>query len=269
MIARRLTKKEKDEIVESYRAGENANVLASKYGCSSHTINRTVKAFLSDGEYCSLKEKRSKVISQKSEFSKNSSIDNNKDDLKHLDKINSNLERINNEDKSIKLDQDFYNIDVDNIENLALEDADDFDNYISSDALDKEKINQVFDSNFEEIVPLVSNFDFDLENQKLDFEIHNYESLPETVYMIVDKKVELDKQSISDLPEWGFLPDNELKRYAILLFSNQRSAKRNCSRNQRVIKIPNTNVFKVSKSYLLSKGITRLILDDLIIGLDN
>ena len=87
--------------------------------------------------------------------------------------------------------------------------------------------------------------------------------------MVVDKKVELDLHLISDLPEWGFLPENELKRNAILLFSNQRSAKRSCSRNQRVIKIPNTNIFKLSKPYLISKGITRLILEELIIALDN
>ena len=87
--------------------------------------------------------------------------------------------------------------------------------------------------------------------------------------MIVDKKVELDSQPISDFPEWSFLPENELKRNAILLFSNQRSAKRSCSRNQRVIKIPNTSIFKISKPYLISKGITRLILDDALIALDN
>ena len=93
-------------------------------------------------------------------------------------------------------------------------------------------------------------------------------NLPKTVYMIVDKKVELNLQAISDLPEWSFLPENELKRTAILLFSNQRTAKRICSRNQRVIKIPNTRIFKLSKSYLIAKGITRLILEDSIIGLD-
>ena len=126
-----------------------------------------------------------------------------------------------------------------------------------------------FDNNFEEIAPLISSFDFDIEKQKSDFEILNYESLPESVYMIVDKKVELELQPISDLPEWSFLPENELKRNAILLFSNQRSAKRICSRNQRVIKIPNTSIFKLSKPYLISMGITRLILEDSIIGLDD
>ena len=87
--------------------------------------------------------------------------------------------------------------------------------------------------------------------------------------MIVDKKVELELQAISDLPEWSFLPENELKRIAIVLFSNQRTAKRICSKNQRVIKIPNTKVFNLSKSYLISKGITRLIFEESIIALDD
>ena len=137
------------------------------------------------------------------------------------------------------------------------------------ESLEKDKKNQDFDDNFAEIAPLVSSFDFDLQKQKSDFEILDFECLPESVYMIVDKKVELELQLISDLPEWSFLPENELQRKAILLFSNQRSAKRICSRSQRVIKIPNTSVFKLSQSYLISKGITRLILEDSIIGLDN
>ena len=98
---------------------------------------------------------------------------------------------------------------------------------------------------FDQIAPLVSSFD--LEKKELDFEILNQESLPESVYMIVDKKVELEITAISELSEWSFLPENELKRKAIILFSNQRSAKRSCSRNQRVIKVPNTSVFKISK----------------------
>jgi len=108
----------------------------------------------------------------------------------------------------------------------------------------------------------------DLEKKQLDFEMLNQESLPEVVYMLVDKKVELEVKAISDLPEWSFLPENELKRNSLQLFSNQRTAKRICSRNQRVIKVPNTSVFEVAKSYLLAKGITRLILEDSIIGLD-
>ena len=93
--------------------------------------------------------------------------------------------------------------------------------------------------------------------------------LPNSVYMLVDKSVELDIRSLKDFTELGLLDETEQERQAIYLFSNQRSAKRSCSRSQRVIKIPHTSIFKLSKSYLISKGITRLILEDSIIGLDN
>ena len=68
MILRRLTKSQKTEILEGYRAGETANFLAEKYNCSSNTINRTVKTLVSDDEYKLLKEKRSKINKTKSEL---------------------------------------------------------------------------------------------------------------------------------------------------------------------------------------------------------
>ena len=60
MISRRLTKIQKDEILEAYQAGENTNTIAEKYSCSSNTINRTVKTLLSAFEYKLLKQQRLK-----------------------------------------------------------------------------------------------------------------------------------------------------------------------------------------------------------------
>ena len=274
MISRRLTKTQKDEILEAYRAGDNTNALAEKYCCTPNTINRTVKTLLSESEYESLKKRRSKIINNKGKLFDNQT---KKEQKKNPDQSNAlvPLEKKDKEaDLNIKKNEDVYRPIVEKIGSLALEDAEDFSEYLSSENQDDKNVdaaknNQNFDDNFEVIEPLISDFDFDQEKQKLDFEILNYENLPDSVYMIVDKKVELDLQPISDLPEWSFLPENELKRKAILLFANQRSAKRSCSRNQRVIKIPNTGVFKLSKPYLISKGITRLILEDSIIALDD
>ena len=243
MISRRLTKPQKAQILEAYKAGDNTNYLAEKYSCTANTINRTVKTLLSDNEYKLLKEKRSKLINKKLKI-----VD---------DKIVNEKEK----DLPIESDEELNNHKVEKISALAVEDT-----YAFSENLYSEK---KYDNNFELIEPLISDFDFDKDKKKKDFEILDFDSLPESVYMIVDKKVELDSQLISDLPEWIFLPEDELKRNAILLFYNQRSAKRNCSRSQRCIKIPNTNVFEVSKSYLVSNGITRLILEDSIIALDN
>ena len=236
MISRRLTKTEKAEILEAYRAGDNINSLAEKYNCAYNTINRTVKTLLSNSEYLLLKEERSKISNKKDKIFDDETVKEKKEDLEYLNPLILSKDTLNNEDSSFHPD---------------------------------DQNNQNIDNNFELIEPLLSSFDFNQANQKSEFEILHFESLPEIVYMIVDKKVELDSQLISDLPEWSFLPEEELHRNAILLFANQRSAKRNCSRNQRVIKIPNTSVFKLSKSYLISKGITRLILEDSIIALDN
>jgi len=254
MISRRLTKTQKAEILEAYRAGGNAIELAEEYGCSANTINRTVKTLLSDREYTILKGKRSKNSNKKLELVNNQNVE----------------EKIKEEDQYINIDKNYDSSKSKKLDSLAIDDADDFDDNSSSEFQEKNNEIYINNQNFDEIPPLITNFEFDQDKLRSDFEIHNnYESLPESVYMIVDKKVELELKPISDLPEWSFLPDDELKRNAILLFSNQRSAKRSCSRNQKVIKIPNTSIFKLSKSYLLSKGISRLILEDSIIALDN
>ena len=267
MISRRLTKTQKSEILEAYRAGDNTNVIAENYNCTSNTINRTVKTLLSESEYTLLKKDRAKIMN-KNEKLINTKILKQKNNLETENSLITINEKVKEEDLDFHVNEESYTSEFHEVASLDSEDTDALGVDSNSEGL-LNKNNQNFDNNFEEIVPLISSFDFELKKQRSDFELLNYESLPESVYMIVDKKVELDLQPISDLPEWSFLPENELQRNAILLFSNQRSAKRNCARTQRVIKVPNTSVFKISKSYLISKGISRLILDDLIISLDD
>ncbi len=274
MISRRLSKSQKAEILEAYRAGDNTNLIAKNYNCTPNTINRTVKTLLSENEYTLLKKKRAKISNKNEKLVNNKTVKEKKEDLEKATSLISIKDKVQEEDLSEKYNEGSHESEFDEIVPLALLETDDLRGDSKSEDITTKKpniaaSNQDFDNNFEEIAPLNSSFDFDLNKQKSDFQILNYESLPESVYMIVDKKVELDLQPISDLPEWSFLPENELKRNAILLFFNQRSAKRICSRNQRVIKVPNTSIFKLSKSYLISKGITRLILEDLIIGLDD
>ena len=266
MISRRLTKVQKDEIVEAYRAGENTNTIAEKYGCSPNTIIRTAKTLLSDVEYKLLKEQRLKNSNKKSDQGNFDSLNVARKDLDNKNSFSTFPVNINDDEQYIKSGNDFYNSEFREIPLLPISDLSDDDlQNIETSNMDKTKKQP--DDAFEEIVPIVSSSDS--EKKELEFELLTQEVLPESVYMLVDKKVELEIETISDLPEWSFLPENELKRNAIILFSNQRNAKRNCSRNQRVIKIPNTSVFEVSKSYLFSKGITRLILEDSIIALDS
>ena len=274
MILRRLTKTQKTEILEAYRSGQSTNLIAKNYDCTPNTINRTVKSLLSETEYTLLKKNRVNLSKKNEKIFNNKSFKEHKKDFQDKNLFTSSNQKVKEEDLSVKHNEFNHSSEFEEIAPLthfstnALVGNSNSEDISNKDHDLGENI-QNFDNNFEEIEPLASSFEFDSENQKEDFKILKQESLPECVYMIVDKKVELDLQPISALPEWSFLPENELKRNAILLFSNQRSAKRSCSKNQRVIKIPNTRIFLLSKQYLISKGITRLILEDSIIGLDN
>ena len=91
--------------------------------------------------------------------------------------------------------------------------------------------------------------------------------LPKIAFMIVGEKIELVSKLLSEYPQWSFLPEIDLNRSIIEVFSDLKSAKNICTRNQKVIKIPDTKVFLITSEILKSKGITRIIMDDLLISL--
>ena len=72
---------------------------------------------------------------------------------------------------------------------------------------------------------------------------------------------------LKDFPEWRFLPINDLNRKTIEIYLDLKIAKRLCNKEQKVIKVPNTNVFKISAPILLSKGISRIVSADKLIAL--
>ena len=118
-----------------------------------------------------------------------------------------------------------------------------------------------------------------LEISPVDYEIDNVSrkdfssiplsevELPNIVYMIVDKKIELDIKLLGDYPEWEFLPIEDLKRKTIEIYFDLKIAKRNCSKEQKVIKVPNTEVFRITSSILISKGISRIVAAEKLIAL--
>ena len=85
--------------------------------------------------------------------------------------------------------------------------------------------------------------------------------------MIVDKKIELEIKLLKDFPEWGFLPTDDLNRKTIEIYFDMKNAKRFCGKEQKVIKVPNTKVFELVAPLLLSRGISRIVSDDLLIAL--
>ncbi len=92
-------------------------------------------------------------------------------------------------------------------------------------------------------------------------------ALPASVYMLVDKTVELDIKPLKDLPDLGPLPDGEGERHALVVYANPRQAKRYCGRNQRVIKVPDSGMLARTAPYLLSQGVTRLVVEGALYSL--
>ena len=119
---------------------------------------------------------------------------------------------------------------------------------------------------FVEIKPLNHEFDESLQKDLSSIPIDQIE-LPKVVYMLIDKNTELETKLLKEFPEWQFLSKEDLNRKTIKIYSDIKNAKRDCNKEQKVIKIPNSNVFKITAKILLSKGISRIINDEVLISI--
>ena len=137
---------------------------------------------------------------------------------------------------------------------------------------DKENIeNQKYgkDNNqdtFIELVPINEQIELEKRKELSSIPITEFD-LPEIVYMLVDKKIELDPKILKEYSEWTFMPEKDLSRLTLEIFSNQKKAKICCSNNQKIIKIPNSKVLSTVSRFLKDKGITRIIYEDFLLSL--
>ena len=142
----------------------------------------------------------------------------------------------------------------------------DIDNYSRSITSVHNSPDFFSEESFFEIAPI--DYDIDKSSRKeLSSVPISDVNLPKIVYMIVDKKIELEIKLLKDFPAWGFLPKDDLKRKTIEIYLDLKLAKRFCNKEQKVIKVPNTNVFKIAAPFLISKGISRIVSDDKLIAL--
>ena len=137
-------------------------------------------------------------------------------------------------------------------------------NEFAEDNLLKEDFSPI--TPFTEITPL--NFEIEDSLQKdLSSVSINEVNLPKIVYMIVDKEIELEVKYLKEYPDWQFLAKDELNRKTIAIYLDLKIAKRFCKKEQKVIKVPNSDVFKIVARLLQSRGITRIVSDDQLIAL--
>jgi hypothetical protein len=260
MAARRLSDSEKQDLVGRYKAGESTAALAESFGCSPNTVSRTVKALLPPEAYAALKASRQKggtVVVATQPLLEIPPLE-----IPPLD-VPSSVDAASADNATPESSSEEFS--ADEASSLALDDAADFAE-VSNDqgpALEEPVPMDVFT----ELVPLIGvaglSGSAPMETQPLSPGV-----LPDSVYMLVDKVVELDARPLKDFPELGPLDTVDQDRQGLFLFANPRAAKRQCGRSQRVIKVPDTTVFERTSSYLLKRGITRLVMEDTVVALD-
>lgn len=163
-------------------------------------------------------------------------------DLKNKNLLENDNQQINEKNKINKTDDTSISIGISN----------------------EDKINP-FES-FIEITPL--DHDFEDVSQKDISSIPLSEiKLPNMVFLIVKKEIELETKYLKDYPEWQFLPQNDLQRKTIEIHFDLKTAKRICNKDQKVIKVPNTDVFRIVAPILMSRGISRIVTAENLISI--
>ena len=224
-MAKRLTEKEKEEIVSNFSIGKSLDDLSKEFECTKLTISRNLIRILGEKKY--------RDFIQKNKSLRKNIKESIKESTKEIDKNNSF------ENKS-EFHQNIKN------ENSA------------------EEYFQV--SPFLEITPLNYEIESTIQKDLSSVPISEV-NFPKIVYMIVDKKIELQSKYLSDYPDWQFLSKDELNRKTIEIFIDLKNAKRFCNKEQKVIKVPNTEIFKIVAPILVSRGITRIVSEDKLIAL--
>tara|TARA_B100000212_G_C27358801_1_gene527199 strand:- start:1038 stop:1685 length:648 start_codon:yes stop_codon:yes gene_type:complete len=129
-----------------------------------------------------------------------------------------------------------------------------------------EQTDNILESSFLEIVPLTEGVEFDIQKDLSSKQLKDA-NLPEVVYLLVDKKNEISPKLLSDYPQWSSLPEDDLNRLTIEIFADQRDGKRVCSKNEKLIKIPNSDIFIVASKFLKKRGVSRIIFDKILLSL--
>ena len=253
MAATRLTDSQKIEIVARYRAGDVSAELAEAYGCSTNTVSRVVKAGLEPAEYEQLKQQRIRQlkVSQEQPALELAAPEQAPPELAPSEPEPLEPEPLEPEPPELELPEPAG--DDEDHAVLAIDDADDFgDDANDLDFADDDLADQFV------AVPLLL---VDHVGEPAQCQPLADAPLPASVYMLVDKTVELQAKPLKDFPELGQLADGEEERQALMVFANPRQAKRHCGRTQRVIKVPDTRILERTAPYLIAQGISRVVME--------
>ena len=287
MAATRLSDSQKSELVSGFRAGESTQALADRFGCSPNTVIRVAKAALGPDDYEQLKRHRLRgapepapaglppdpaaidpappagtdaaepVAQEASDTESHESLEADEPDQAPDDENDEPslvAEAHLDDDVALDVDSEYGDDDDDLIDDDEDVVADDGDPDLDADAFSFQPI-------------AVLGFGGDSDAAPAEVRPLATAQLPASVYMLVDKVVELQARPLSDMAELGQLPPEEHDRQALVVFTNPRQAKRVCGRSQRVIKLPDTRVIERTAPYLLAQGISRVVIEGALYAL--
>ena len=273
MAATRLSDSQKEQIVVRYRQGETGQALAEAFGCSPNTVSRVVKAVLDPGELASLKRQRGRASTPEPEAAQDApasvavgdpaaeapSVGTDEAPAFPPDRAEPSVatEPLGDADVVAIADDEEEDADPESGSHLAIDDADDFAEEALEEGEDEE-----LDAAFIPVAVVPGGVRDDAaQRPAASVQPLATAALPARLYLLVDKTVELQAQPLADFPELGSLPEGEAERQALMLFTNPREAKRQCGRTQRVIPVPDPRLLERTAPYLVSQGITRLVLE--------
>ena len=169
--------------------------------------------------------------------------------------------------KKILNDNDFHDIKIKNIKSNKK----DFSQSLKKLSEDSKNLEnnikkEIYSEEVFEVIPIIDGLDLDNQKELSSEPIIDAE-IPEIVYLVVDKKIELVPKFLKDYPKWSYMPEEDLQRITLEIFADQKQAKKYCSKNEKIIKIPNSRVFIIASESLKSKGISRIIFNDLLLSL--
>ena len=265
MAVGRLDETQKQELVARYQAGESSVALAEAFGCSPNTVSRTVKAALSPEDYEQLKQQRAKGVLQGAAGALGVAATAVAKAETVAADLAAALEAVPTEEAQAPEAAPEPITPA----TLALDDADDF----SNDQFDDEDIEAELEADlndgtsdndpensFVALPPITVRTNLD-DGRRCVSKPLRADQLPASLYLLVDREVELKGTPVKEFSELGQLAPGEELLQAIALFSNPRQAKRQCGRSQRVIKLPDPSLLERTAPYILAQGISRIVLE--------
>jgi hypothetical protein len=283
MAPAKLTDEQKQELVQRFSEGENTQLLANHFGCSSTTVTRMVRAELGDKAYGALRDERHKkgtrdrqiplaigneVTPSQHPAPEAPSVDGSQPGVSIPEP--STPEPLLEVSTATALEDGIAEgpAEVESGTVLAIDDADDFgdddgeDDLLSAEDDDEDGFQDSGEFHTVAVLPIAVD-----DQREIQAAPWSPAVLPSCAYLLVDKTVELQARPLAEMPELGMLPTEEQGRQALVLFTNPRQAKRHCGRTQRVIKLPDPALLGRTAPYLQAQGISRVVIEGALYAL--